>query len=197
MLLLLLLMLLLVMVVVQEHIGGGNGLHDIVDVVEVVSLAVRRKQVGVCLLLRRRQDVCLLVVPQQVVERRQELSTARVVFTVVCFQRGKIQRCVWRRKRSRVETGGIYRLRHRAHTKQAPSWVYEVPREIGSVGIIGTPWMVLVHHHLVLEPQANGDRTPRNAAYALGVGNQLSAETGVVEDTGLSLMSNIYGLGHI
>lgn len=153
-------MLLLVMVVVQEHIGGGNGLHDIVDVVEVVSLAVRRKQVGVCLLLRRRQDVCLLVVPQQVVERRQELSTARVVFTVVCFQRGKIQRCVWRRKRSRVETGGIYRLRHRAHTKQAPSWVYEVPREIGSVGIIGTPgwfWYIITsslsHRPMVTEPQ--------------------------------------------
>lgn len=66
-LLLLLLLRSLVMVVVQEHICGQHGLHDIMDVVNIVSIAVGRKDMRVGFLRRRRQNVGLLVVSKQVV----------------------------------------------------------------------------------------------------------------------------------
>lgn len=44
------------------------------------------------------------------------------------------------------------------------------------------------HHHLVLEPQADGDGAPQHAAHALGVGYGLAPEPLVVEDRRLSLL---------
>lgn len=55
----------------------------------------------------------------------------------------------------------------------------------------------MLHHHLILQPQANGDRAPQHSAHTLRVGNGFSAETQVVEDGCLSLIGDVYGLRSI
>lgn len=99
MLKLLLTLLVLMRLVVQKHIIGGNGLHNVMHgVVGVltVSILLVLHQGGVY--TGGLADVCLLVVPQEIVQGGEQLAAARVVLAVVCLQVGQV-RCRWWRLR--------------------------------------------------------------------------------------------------
>lgn len=108
-------------VVVEKHIVCGNCLHNVVNVIHIVTVVLRVNQMSVGFRWRRARYVRFFVMPKKVMQRRKKLITARIILAVVGFQFGKVTGGVWRRHQY------VVIVMSRVHeAKQAPSRIYKI-----------------------------------------------------------------------